>query len=88
MPAPSNQSGNARLPTSLARPIPPTMPKTSSTRIWTIFIAASLGLLGLLLLPAADDGFNRTVVISQVVLWLGVTLICGLGLRLYLKAGA
>ncbi len=64
------------------------MPKTSATRTWTIFTAASLGLLGLLLLPAADDGFNRMVVISQVVLWAGVTLICGVGLRLYMKAGA
>ncbi|WP_225205697.1 hypothetical protein [Novosphingobium huizhouense] len=63
------------------------MPSSSPARIWLIFAAASLGLLFLLLLPAADDGFNRTVVISQVVLWIGVTLICGFGLRFYLKAG-
>ncbi|NML93000.1 hypothetical protein [Novosphingobium olei] len=64
-----------------------TMPSTPSPRTWLIFAAASLGLLFLLLLPAADDGFNRTVVISQIVLWIGVTLICGLGLRFYFRAG-
>lgn len=63
------------------------MSSSSPARIWLIFAAASLGLLFLLLLPAADDGFNRAVVISQVILWIGVTLICGLGLRFYLKAG-
>ncbi|MCW1382958.1 hypothetical protein OLX02_08990 [Novosphingobium sp. KCTC 2891] len=58
----------------------------SPRRAWRLFALASATLLFLLVLPAADDGFNLPVVISQIVLWAGVSLICGLGLHWYLKS--